>query len=160
MAVRLRDGAGVTKPGCARFATLCVVTVPPRNTPPGTLGRRAVTVLAPVLALVVSVLVLIGAADAAYAEAPRQWPATPSVSPLYVVLVLGGIPAGLFVVISLLVYLPSMRRGETYRPGQAWRGEPTWFGGPRGGVQAVEDQPSLPGRESGEPTGGGASGRW
>ena len=52
------------------------------------------------------------------------------------------IPIGLFILITLLVYIPSMTKNESYRPGQAWRGEPTWFGGPRGGfLEAAESKP-------------------
>jgi hypothetical protein len=58
-------------------------------------------------------------------------------------LVLVVIPLALFGLIWLLVYLPSMTRGEKYKPGQAWRGEPEWFGGPRGGLEALE--PGLSG---------------
>ena len=90
--------------------------------------RRTVRVLAPVLALLVTSLT--GALSAAYADAPDTWANNPPVSPLQVLLVIVIIPAGLFALITLLVYLPSMSRAEKYQPGQAWRGEATWFGGP------------------------------
>jgi hypothetical protein len=99
--------------------------------------------------------------SAAYADAPEQWEDTPPVSPLHVLLVLAVIPIGLFLLITLLVYIPSMSKAQSYQPGQAWRGEPTWFGGPRGGLEAAD---SAGGRQAGsdrpELTRGGASGRW
>ena len=68
------------------------------------------------------------------------------------------IPVGLFLLIALLVYLPSMTRAEVpARP--AWRGEPEWFGGPREGLgqptsrRAVEDGEAAPER-------GGDGARW
>jgi hypothetical protein len=94
---------------------------------------------------------------AAFADAPDQWENNPAVSPLHVLLVLVVIPVGLFALITLVVYLPSMSRGESYRPGQVWRGEPTWFGGPRAGIDAVEQTPPAVGSGSDR---GGTSGHW
>jgi hypothetical protein len=96
----------------------------------------------------------------AFADPPAQWEDNPSVSPLYALLLLFGAPLALFVVITLLVYLPSMRRGGSYSPGQPWRSEPAWFGGPREGVEAIE-----PGAHAAVGAGetsakGGTSGRW
>jgi hypothetical protein len=97
----------------------------------------------------------------AFAEAPDQWADNPAVSPLYVLLVLVVIPVALFLVITLLVYLPSMSRGESYQPGQVWRGEPTWFGGPRAGIEAVEATPPPAVGSGGQgSTRGGTSGSW
>jgi hypothetical protein len=110
-----------------------------------------------------------GVTSAAVADPPAQWADNPSVSTLRVLLVLLVAPLALFALIWLLVYLPSMTRGERYKPGQAWRGQPEWFGGPRGGLAALETpgrQPALAagagagaGDEAGQ-TRGGASGRW
>ena len=75
------------------------------------------------------------------------------------------IPVALFALICLLVYLPSMKKGQRYQPGLAWRNEPEWFGGPRGGVEAADGSPSRR-RRGGHSTAdtesdrGGASGRW
>jgi hypothetical protein len=96
----------------------------------------------------------------AHADAPDQWADNPSVSPLHVLLVLVVIPVGLFILITLLVYIPSMSKNESYQPGQAWRGEPTWFGGPRGGLEAVESTPAAIGAGGSDSNRGGASGRW
>jgi hypothetical protein len=107
-------------------------------------------------------------AGAAVAAPPSSWEDTPHTSALHVLLLLGAVPLALFVIITLLVYLPSMSHRD--RAGEAWRGEPTWFGGPRGGLDAVDkaEQPALSdGRGSGSstdrgtgPTRGGDSGHW
>ena len=112
------------------------------------------------LALTPAILV-ITATGTAFADAPEIWKSGDDVSPLYVLLVLGAAPAGLFLLITLLVYVPSMSRGEEYQPGLAWRNEPEWFGGPRGGVEATETK-SLGVQESeqSESGRGGASARW
>jgi hypothetical protein len=113
-----------------------------------------------VLALAPAVLVT-STAGAAVADPPDSWENTPHVSPLYTLLVLGGIPLALFVLITLLVYVPSMSKDEGYQPGQAWRGEPEWFGGPRGGLEAADRTvPPAVGDGRSESTRGGTSGHW
>lgn len=94
------------------------------------------------------------ATQPAMADAPELWEDAPDVAALEAILVLVLIPLGLFVLITLLVYVPSMSRGEGYHPGQAWRGESEWFGGPRTGVEALE-----PGEQKSAER-GGSSGRW
>ena len=85
-------------------------------------------------------------------------------SPLHVILVLVVIPVALFALICLLVYLPSMKKGQHYQPGLAWRNEPEWFGGPRRGVEPADGSPPAPPerapRRDAESDRGGASGRW
>ena len=50
------------------------------------------------------------------------------------------IPLGAAAVISLLVVLPSMARGDRgYQAGQPWRGESEWFGGPTKGVRTADE---------------------
>lgn len=80
-------------------------------------------------------------------------------SPLSFLMLLVVIPGALFIVIALLSALPSMARGDsTYQPGLAWRNEPEWFGGPRGGLDRTGSPAEV---ESGEsPDRGGASARW
>jgi hypothetical protein len=113
-----------------------------------------------VLALTPAIAVTTVAA-AASADPPAQWEDNPSVSTFHVLLVLLGIPLALFLIITLLVYLPSMMRGERYKPGQAWRSEPEWFGGPRGGVEALQaDQPQAVTAGEHHDNRGGASARW
>ncbi len=100
------------------------------------------------------------ATSSALAAPPETWQNEESSSPLYVLTVMLLIPLGLILLISLLVYIPSMSKGESYQPGLAWRSEPEWFGGPRKGVEAVDmtQQPAL--STDGHDERGGASGRW
>jgi hypothetical protein len=122
------------------------------------LVRRAAALLLLVPALLVTSLTGIASADA-----PVQWEDHGPYSPLYVITILVVIPAGLFALITLLVYLPSMmRRGESYHPGQPWRNESEWFGGPRGGVGAVDstEQPLAVSGSARSKERGGASGHW
>lgn len=119
------------------------------------------------LALVPAILVT-SLTSTAFAEPPASWEDPPSVSPAHVILLLGVVPVGLFLLITLLVYLPSMSKGEHYQPGQPWRSEPEWFGGPRGGLEAADraaDRAAQPaavgaGHDGDEPDRGGTSGRW
>ena len=55
-----------------------------------------------------------------------------------------------------------MRKGESYQPGQPWRNESEWFGGPRGGVGAVDrtEQPLAVSGSDHSKERGGASGQW
>lgn len=102
---------------------------------------------------------LLASGGPALASAPEQWGPEPSVPPLDALLVYLLIPVGLFVLITLLVYIPSMARGAKHQPGQAWRNEPEWFGGPRAGVEAADQ--NQPAAEQAEAEGrGGASARW
>lgn len=92
-----------------------------------------------------------------------QWEDNGPYSPLYVITILVVIPVGLFALITLLVYLPSMmRKNESYQPGQPWRNESEWFGGPRGGVGAVDstEQPLAVSGSDRSKERGGASGQW
>lgn len=82
-------------------------------------------------------------AGPAWASAPDSWESQPKVNLLYAVLLLGGIAAGLFVLISLLVVLPGMVHHESYQPALSWRGGPEWFGGPRGGVEGLDGAAGL-----------------
>jgi hypothetical protein len=109
------------------------------------LARRTTVVLAAAAAVLAT-------AGPASAEVPEGWSDPEEVSVLHAVLVLGGIPLLLFVVISLLVYIPSMVRGERGGPGTARENQ--WFGGPRQGTTEL----AAPDTE--ESKAGGASGRW
>lgn len=62
-------------------------------------------------------------------------------------------PVLLFVVIAVLVVLPSMVRGPRYRPGAGWWAAPVWFNGPDDADAAVRAATATTG-------GGGASARW
>ena len=110
-------------------------------------------------ALAITPAVLVGtAAGPALASAPDQWGSDPKVPALGALLVYLIIPAGLFALITLLVYVPSLVRGQKYQPGLAWRNEPEWFGGPAGGVEAA-DRAEQPAEDKSEER-GGASARW
>ena len=91
-------------------------------------------------------------AGPAAADVPEGWSDPAQVSPLEFLLVLGGIPLLLGIVIAAAVYVPAAARGERVAPGTPPT-EELWFGGPRGGVKELEA-----GSEHGET--GGASGRW
>lgn len=96
---------------------------------------------------------------AAFADTPSTWTSAPHVSGLQFLVVLVLIPAGLFVVISLLAALPSMISDKGYEPGQSWRSDAEWFGGPRKGVDAAEEL-SPAQIEAADSDQGGTSGKW
>ena len=115
------------------------------------------------LAILPAVLVTL-AASAAFAEPPETWEDTGSTSGLEVLVIFLLIPLGLFLLITLLVYLPSMRRGNNEQSSQARAGQAEWFGGPEGGLETVDTAGGGT-----HPTGGateqgggrsGASGSW
>jgi hypothetical protein len=112
---------------------------------------RAVTLVPAVLAVT--------AATPAFADAPASWEESPSVSPLHFLLVILLIPAGLFVVIAFLAYVPALVKGDAYKPGQAWRSEPEWFGGPTDGLGAADKQDPAA-VEAGSDERGGARAQW
>jgi hypothetical protein len=118
--------------------------------------RRAVKALALAPAVLLST-----AAGPALAAAPEQWPTQPHVSALHALLIYLVAPGGVALLITLLVYVPSLARGQKYQPGLAWRNEPEWFGGPREGVEAADKAAAAAGAtEGGHDERGGASARW
>ncbi len=92
----------------------------------------------------------------ASADAPSTWENTPDVSGFQALLVLFLIPAGLFVVISLLAALPSLIKGDSYEPGQSWRSEGEWFGGPHKGVAGADHVDQAQIEAAGDRGGAGA----
>ncbi len=105
-------------------------------------------------------LVLGGAAlSPALADTPDTWEQAPDTSVLGFLLVLFIIPLGLAAVIALLTVLPSMAHDRGYQPGQAWRGDTEWFGGPTKGVGAADalSPQEIEARSKGT---GGTSGGW
>lgn len=97
--------------------------------------------------------ILLAAAGPAGAEVPEGWANQYHVDPWHAVLVLVGIPLGLFLVITAFVVLPGVVKGERFTPGgQATADQ--WFGGPRSGTA------ELPAPDNDESQAGGASGRW
>jgi hypothetical protein len=116
-------------------------------------ARRAV------LAVSVALFGFLLAPVAAFADTPAAWENEKHVSGLQFLVVLVLIPAGLFVVISLLAALPSMIKDKGYEPGQSWRSEPEWFGGPRKGLEATDEMTPQQ-IEAAEADQGGTSGQW
>lgn len=72
-----------------------------------------------------------------------------------------GIPAGLFVIIALLVVAPSWGRDPRYRPGMDWTADPAWLGGPDADP-ADDGRRLLPAadRDPNVDSTGGASATW
>lgn len=91
-------------------------------------------------------------AGPASAEPAEGWPSTEPVDGLHALLLLGGIPVLLFVVIVVATYLPALIRGESIAPGGP-HVDDQWLGGPRtsGELAAPDGETSAA---------GGASGRW
>ena len=95
----------------------------------------------------------------AVADTPEAWEQAPDVSPLGFLMVVLILPLGAAAVISLLAILPSLASDTGYQPGQAWRGDTEWFGGPTKGVKAV-DEVTPDQIEQSSKDAGGTSGRW
>lgn len=111
-----------------------------------TLARRTAVLL-------VAVATLVATAGPASADVPEGWAEHTTVSALHAVLLLGGVPLLITLVIFLAVYVPPLVRGEHVAPG-APGVENQWFGGPRQGTS------ELAGPDTDESRAGGASGRW
>jgi hypothetical protein len=75
------------------------------------------------------------------------------VNMVHALLLLGGVPLLLMLLITIAVYVPSLVRGDRITPGQP-PVENQWLGGPRTGTA------ELKGPESEDADAGGASGRW
>lgn len=86
-------------------------------------------------------------------DVPVGWSEPQDVNMVHALLVLGGIPALLFLAITVALYVPPLVRGESIAPGQP-PVENQWLGGPRTGVA------ELAAAESQDADAGGASGRW
>ena len=112
--------------------------------------RRAVSALS-VPGLAVAAVALTPAA--AHADVPEGWSDPDPVDKLYALLLLGGGPLLLFVLIALAVYVPSMIRGERLLPDHG-RPDAQWLGGPHTGAS------ELPAPDDAESRAGGASGSW
>lgn len=126
-----------------------------RRTAPRSFVRRATATVAAAAFLVLAGALL----DASAADTPQGWEKEASVSGLQYLVVLLLIPLGLAAVIALLVSVPSLASDRGYQPGQSWRGESEWFGGPRTGVAAAEEVTPEQLEASSRET-GGTSGRW
>jgi hypothetical protein len=108
---------------------------------------RAATIAAG-LGVIASTVLLAGSANAAV---PDGWSNPEEVDNLQALLLLAGVPALLFLLIALAVYLPSFAKSvATPEPGAGNE----WIGGPRRSV----DELAAP--DSDASKAGGASGRW
>jgi hypothetical protein len=117
--------------------------------------RRSLLAFAAACSLVLGAALVTPAA----ADTPQGWEKPPDVSPLGYLLVLVIIPLGIAAVLTVLAILPSLASDHGYEPGQAWRGEPEWFGGPTKGVKsAAEVTPEQ--IEAREKDTGGTSAGW
>jgi hypothetical protein len=109
------------------------------------LRRTAVVALAGALVL--------AASGTASADVPEGWDTPDPVNPAEALLVLGGIPVLIFLVITLLVLAAGRSRGERVAAG-GHATEDHWFGGPRQGTAELSAPP-----EDDSAT-GGTSARW
>lgn len=130
----------------------------PRNARTDASGTRR-TLRRTVLVAVAALFSVLAAPVAAFADEPAAWANEPHVSGLQFLVVLVLIPASLFVVIALFAALPSMIKDKGYEPGQSWRSQPEWFGGPSKGVEAA-DGVTPQQIEAAEAEQGGTSGKW
>ncbi len=90
----------------------------------------------------------------ARADVAEGWSNPDDVDLLQALLVLGGVPILLFVLIGLAVYVPALVRGEDVSPSAAGRDEPQWLGGPRRGTKELAAGDTEPSQT------GGARGSW
>jgi len=128
------------------------VTDPTRYDSPVTtkLARRARRTSVVLLA---GAALVVAAGGPAGADVPEGWSNPSDVDPVEAVLLLVGVPLLLFLVITALVVIPGVIKGERFTPGgQATQDQ--WFGGPSKGTA------ELPAPDNDESKAGGASGRW
>lgn len=100
-----------------------------------------------------AVAAIVATAAPASADVSEGWPEEPSIDILEMLLLLGGVPLLVFLVIVALGYGPALARGESVRPGGEVV-ESQWLGGPRkaaGELAAPDTEDSKA---------GGAGGTW
>ena len=112
------------------------------------------TLLRSLAVITVAVALPLTYAASASADVPENWSDPDDVSFLRALLVLGGIPVLVIVLLALAVYLPSIVRGESVAPAGA-RADDAWFGGRRDAERALESHKP----DAGDDT-GGSSGSW
>jgi hypothetical protein len=91
----------------------------------------------------------------AAAEPPSTsfWEEAEDPSALEFLAIFVGAPAAIIAILALLVYLPSMMRGQSSEPALVFSQRSEWFGGPRKKPDAEDAQSDR------EPT-GGAGAQW
>jgi hypothetical protein len=114
---------------------------------------RTATVVRRTTLLLGSTAALVALAGPASADVAEGWSDPDDVDAWHALLVLGGIPLGLALVIAALIYLPALVRGERLAPG-APAVENQWIGGPR------RTTAELAGPDGDDSQAGGASARW
>ena len=129
------------------------VSVPEASRYPDTVTSMRATIVRRTAAVLAASAAVVAVAGPASADVPEGWAQPYHPSGLHSLLIFVGIPALLFLLITLAVYLPSMLRGGRGRPGGSGV-EDQWFGGPRKGTA------ELPAPDNEESKAGGASGRW
>ena len=84
---------------------------------------------------------------------------TPGIVAFEFVLVLVILPLTAAAIISLLTLVPLLINDRGYQPGQSWRSQTEWFGGPSKGVEAADEVTTeqIEARSKGT---GGTSGSW
>jgi len=104
-----------------------------------------------------SALLVLATAGPASADTPEprpgDWEPKPEVDVLEALLILGGIPLLVFVVITLLYVAPALARGEDLSP-DAREPENQWLGGPR------KSAGQLAAPDAEDSKAGGAGGNW
>lgn len=91
-------------------------------------------------------------ATPAMADLPEAWETPDEVGFLDIFLYIGVLPLAATLIITLLVLLPALARGESLR-GHSTAIEDQWIGGPRGGAAEIETSAAAQ-------DAGGASGKW
>ncbi|WP_183100827.1 hypothetical protein [Nocardioides pelophilus] len=100
-----------------------------------------------------AVATVLATAAPASADTPEGWPKEEPVDILDAVLLLGGVPVLVFLVIVAMVLGPALARGESIKPGEQQL-ESQWLGGPRKSAGELA-APDTEGSKA-----GGAGGTW
>jgi hypothetical protein len=113
------------------------------------------------LALSVAGSLVLGAAlfSPAWADEPKSWEAAPDPSAFEFVMLLLILPLCAAALITLLTLVPLLISDRGYQPGQSWRSQVEWFGGPTKGVKAA-DEVTREQVEARSKDTGGTSGSW
>lgn len=117
------------------------------------LRRIAVLAVSGITVAGLTVALSVVVAGPAAAVGPEFWDTPDRIDKLGAVLLLGGVPLLLAVLIGVAVYAPAVARGERVAPGAPQVAD-QWLGGPR------KSAGELAGPDSDDSRAGGASGRW